>query len=54
MKMFQNMTLSQAKTFYAKILAEKQKLDLVKQDSTILKMALDDIYKYTNGLTKNY
>lgn len=49
MKIFNPMSLEEAKELY-----EKLKLESKKSNSRILKIAMDDIWFFTDGLTKNY
>lgn len=49
MKIFKPMSLKEAKEFYNKLKEESKKTP-----STILKIAMDDIWFFTDGLQKNY
>jgi hypothetical protein len=57
MKIFKPMSLEEAKEFYEKLKEESNRLkEEGKQPSgyTILKIAMDDIWFFTDGLQKNY
>lgn len=47
MKLFKPMTLEEAKEFY-------EKLKEVKEPNTLIKNAMEEIWFFTNGLTKDY
>lgn len=49
MKIFQPMSLEEAKEFYEKLKEESKKAP-----STILKVAMDNIWFFTDGLQKDY
>ena len=49
MKIFKSMSLEEAKEFYDKLKEESRKTP-----NTILKIAMDDIWFFTDGLQKNY
>ena len=49
MKIFKPMPIEQAKELYQKLCGEFKKTN-----SSIIKMAADDIFFFTNGLTKDY
>lgn len=49
MKIFQPMPLDQAKELYQKLCDEFKKTN-----SRIIRIAIDDILFFTNGLTKDY
>jgi hypothetical protein len=49
MKLFKPMSLEEAKEFYEKLKEESKKTS-----STILKIAMDDIWFFTDGLQKDY
>lgn len=49
MKIFKPMSLEESKEFY-----EKLKLESKKSNSSILKIAMDDIWFFTDGLKKDY
>lgn len=46
---FKHMSLEEAKEFYEKLKAESKKAS-----SAILKIAMDDIWFFTDGLKRNY
>lgn len=57
MKIFKPMSLEEAKEFYEKLKEESNRLkEEGKQprDYTILKIAMDDIWFFTDGLQKDY
>lgn len=49
MKIFKPMSLEEAKEFY-----EKLKTESKNAPNSLLKIAMDDIWFFTDGLTKNY
>jgi hypothetical protein len=49
MKLFKPMPIEEAKEFYEKLKEESKKTS-----STILKIAMDDIWFFTDGLQKDY
>ena len=49
MKIFKPMSLEESKEFY-----EKLKLESKKSNSSILKIAMDDIWFFTDGFKKDY
>lgn len=49
MKIFKPMSLEEAKEFYEQLKEESKKAP-----STILKIAMEDIWFFTDGLQKNY
>ena len=49
MKLFKPMSLEEAKEFYENLKEESNKTS-----STILKIAMDDIWFFTDGLQKDY
>ena len=48
------MTLSEAKDLYNKLKAEKVRLINENKDFSLVKIALENIYFYTDGLNKEY
>lgn len=56
MKFFKPMTLAEAREFARKLEDEKRRLYLIgdKSGGDFLKMALSDIYFFTDNLTKDY
>lgn len=57
MKIFKSMSLEEAKEFYNKLKEESNRLkDEGKppRDYTIFKIAMDDIWFFTDGLQKDY
>lgn len=57
MKIFKSMPLEEAKEFYKKLKEESNRLkEEGKQpsDYTILRIAIDDIWFFTDGLQKDY
>jgi hypothetical protein len=49
MKIFKSMSLEEAKEFYEKLKEESKKMP-----NTILKIAMEDIWFFTDGLQKDY
>lgn len=49
MKLFKPMSLEEAKEFYEKLKEESKKAP-----NTMLKIAMEDIWFFTDGLQKNY
>lgn len=49
MKIFKPMSLEEAKEFYEKLKEESKK-----NPSTILKISMDDIWFFTDGLKRDY
>ena len=49
MKIFKSMSLEEAKEFYNKLKEESKK-----NPSTILKISMDDIWFFTDGLKRDY
>lgn len=54
MKIFKNMPLNEAKDFYNKLKAEKDRLVIEHKDISFLKIALENIDFFTDGLRKDY
>jgi hypothetical protein len=57
MKIFKPMPLDEAKEFYEKLKEESNRLKeegKPPRDYTILKIAMDDIWFFTDGLQKDY
>lgn len=54
MKIFKDMPLEEAKSFCDKLKAEKVRLMNENKDFSFIKIALENIYFYTDGLKQDY
>lgn len=54
MKIFKDMPLNEAKDFYGKLEAEKIRLISENKDFSFIKIALENIYFFTDGLRQDY
>lgn len=54
MKIFNDMSLNEAKDFYGELEAEKVRLMNEHKDFSLIKIALENIYFYTDGFRQDY
>lgn len=54
MKIFNDMSLSEATDFYKKLEVEKERLINENKDFGLIKIALENINFYTDGLKQDY